>query len=153
VIPPLRTAATTAALRRTTHLFVFGGGRLASVPASDSLESVSSRGTWDADDPTSPERGPLVTGLVGRMAAFPLVLGSTAQPLRLIHSRLFHEVFTISSVFVTRIFHLFKGPKKGFARSPIEQLPQEIKDAGGTLPAECRHATLMPRQVPSIANR
>jgi hypothetical protein len=28
VISPLRTAATTAALRRITHLLVFGGGRL-----------------------------------------------------------------------------------------------------------------------------
>jgi hypothetical protein len=97
VIPPLRTAATTAALRRTTHLFVFGGGRLAisGVPASDSRQSVSSRGTGDADDPSSPERGPLVTDLVGKIAAFPLVLGSTAQPLRVlpfpIVSRIFHD--------------------------------------------------------------
>jgi hypothetical protein len=97
VIPPLRTAATTAALRRTTHLFVFGGGRLAmsGVPASDSLESVSSRGTWDADDRTSPARGPLVTDLVGKIAAFPLVLGSATQPLLVmpfpIISRIFHD--------------------------------------------------------------
>ena len=72
-------------------------------PASDSLESVSSRGAGDA--PTSHVRGPLVTDLVGKVAAFPLVLGSTAQPFRVIHSRLFHEIFTISSVFVTPFFH------------------------------------------------
>ena len=94
MIPPLRTAATTAALRRTTHRFVFGGGRLTSVPASDSLESVSSRGAWDADDRTSPERALLVTDLAGRTAAFPLVLGSTAHPSVMpfpIVSRIFHD--------------------------------------------------------------
>ena len=78
---------------------------MSGVPAGVSLESVSSRGTWGADNPTSPERGPLVTDLIGRIAVFPLVLGSTAQPFRVIHSRLFHEIFTISSVFVTPFFH------------------------------------------------
>jgi len=62
-------------------------------PASDSLESVSSRGAGDA--PTSHVRGPLVTDLVGKVAAFPLVLGSTAQPLPRdtspIVSRNFHD--------------------------------------------------------------
>jgi hypothetical protein len=120
VISPTRTAATTAALRRTTHRFVFGGGRLAmsGIPASDSLESVSSRGTGDADDPTSHGRGPLVTDLVGKIAAFRLVLGSTAQPLSAWrHSQSFHEVFTDSNAFVTQFFHFSEVLKKGFSCS------------------------------------
>jgi hypothetical protein len=64
-------------------------------PAGDSPESVSSRGTGDADDPTSPGRGPLVTDLVGKIAGFPLVLGSTTPALRVmpfpIVSRIFHD--------------------------------------------------------------
>jgi hypothetical protein len=68
---------------------------MSGVPASESLESVSSRGTGDADDPTSDGRGPLVTDLVGKIAAFPLVLGSTTPPLRVmpfpIVSRIFHD--------------------------------------------------------------
>jgi hypothetical protein len=60
---------------------------------------------------------------------------------------LFHGFFTISSAFVTPIFYFFKRPKKGFSRSAIGQLPQEIEDAGGALPAVSLYATLMPRQV------
>jgi hypothetical protein len=129
VISPLCTAATTAALRRTTHLFVFGGGRLAisGVPASDSRENVSSRGTWDADNPTSPERGPLVSDLIGRIAVFPLVLGSTAQPLRVmpfpIVSRIFHDFLRVCH---SNFFHFFEGRKKGFSRSAAGQLAEEI---------------------------
>jgi hypothetical protein len=122
VIPPLCNAATTAALRRTTHLFVFGGGRLArsGVPASVSPESVSSRGTWGADNPTSPERGPLVTDLLGRIAVFPLVLGSTAQPLRVmsfpIVSQIFHDFL--------RVCHLnfFISSKVAKKASPARRL-------------------------------
>jgi hypothetical protein len=55
---------------------------------------------------------------------------------------LFHGFFTISSAFVTPIFYFFKRPKKGFSRSAIEQLPQEIEDAGGTLP--CRESPCNP---------
>jgi hypothetical protein len=123
VIAPLRTAATTAALRRTTHLFVFGGGRLANVPASDSLVSVSSRDAWDADDPTSREVGPLVTDLIGKTAAFPLVLGSTAATLRVmpfpIVSRIFHDFQHVCHP----IFLFLRRSKKwGFSRWTVKQL-------------------------------
>lgn len=77
---------------------------MSGVPAGDSPESASSRGTEDADGPASHRRGPPVTDLVGKIAVVPLVPGSTAQPSRVSHSRSFHGFFTISSVFVTHFF-------------------------------------------------
>jgi hypothetical protein len=124
---------------------------MSGVPATDSLERVSSRGTGDADDPISHGRGPLVADLVGRIAAFPLVLGSTAQPSAWCHSRSFHEFFTISSVFVTPFFH-FLSRRKGFSRAAIKWLPEEINNAGRVLPAVSLYATLMPRLPHSAAN-
>jgi hypothetical protein len=118
VICPLRTAATTAALRRTTHLFVSGGGRrsMSGVLARDSPGHVSSPGRGDADDPTSQGRDVLVIDLAGRVAACPLVPGSTCQFLRAVHSRSFHGYFTISKVFVI-LFLFVKGPRTGLCHS------------------------------------
>ena len=91
---------------------------MSGVPASDSRESVSSRGTGDPDNSTSHERGPLVTNLVGEIAALRLVPGSTAQPLSAWrHSELFHEVFTDSNAFVTRFFAFSEVLKKAFSCS------------------------------------
>jgi hypothetical protein len=92
---------------------------MSGVPPSDSLESVSSRGPGGADDPTSAERSPLVTDLVREMAAFPLVLGSTAQPLRVMPfpmvSRIFHDFQSVCHPF----FHLFEVLEKA---SPARQI-------------------------------
>jgi hypothetical protein len=120
VIAPLRTAATTAALRRTTHLFVFGTGRLSmsgGVPARDSLESVSSRGVGDPDDPTPRDRGPLVTDLVGNIAAYPLVFASTCpipsrSAIRDHFTKLSRFPTCLSSIFFTPL-----GSKKGLCHS------------------------------------
>ena len=93
---------------------------MSGVSACDSRESASSRGTWDADNPTSPERGPLVTDLIGRIAVFPLVLGSTVQPLRVmpfpIVSRIFHDFLRVCH---PNFFISSKVAKKGVSRSAI----------------------------------
>jgi len=68
---------------------------MSAVLASDSPESVTSRGARYAGDPTSHGRGPLVTDPIGEIAALRLVPGSIAQPLSVapfpIISRSFHE--------------------------------------------------------------
>jgi hypothetical protein len=87
---------------------------MSGVPAGVSLERVSSRGTWGADNPTSPARGALVTDLIGRIAVFPLVLGSTDQPPP---RNAVPDRFTDFSRFLTRLsphfFHFFEGRKNG----------------------------------------
>ncbi len=83
VIPPLRTAVTTAALRRATHLLVIGGGRLSmiDIPINDSPESVFIGRHGDADSSPSPERTPPITGLDSRISVdFPI---PSAQSLRI----------------------------------------------------------------------
>ena len=100
---PLRTAATTAAFRRTTHLLVFGGGRpsVSCFLIRDSSEGVLIPLRGGINGPTSPVGGPSATGLVGRIAAFPLVSRSTGAIPFAQATPVFHVFLTISSVFVT----------------------------------------------------
>ena len=75
VTSPLRTAATTAALRRTTHLLVAGSGRpsMGDIRIGSSPESGST-GRWgEAEGPASLSRGPSVVDPSRQTASFPLL--------------------------------------------------------------------------------
>ena len=85
-----------------------------------------------------------MTDLVGKIAPFPLVLGSTAQPLRVmpfpIVSRIFHDF--------NRVCHLIfsislESKKRPLPCAGVERSPEEIEDGELALPA-VSHATLMP---------
>src|SRR5208282_2118628 len=95
---PLRTAATTAALRRTTHLLVAGGGRpsMGDVRFGSSPESGST-GRWgEAEGPVSLSRGPSVADPSRLTASFPLLSPrSTGSIPAASNSHLFHEFLTI----------------------------------------------------------
>src|SRR5689334_8357169 len=91
VIPPLRTAATTAALRRATHLLVFGSGScsIRRVPATDSPGGVFIRRRPAALGAASHQQDPPLTELAGKTTACPRPpwsttphFGSGAIPVR-----------------------------------------------------------------------
>src|SRR6516162_1798469 len=68
---PLRTAATTAALRRTTQRLVFGGGRSSLIGEASSGAGSSALLTGSRQDLGGPERpappsDPLLAGLVAQ---------------------------------------------------------------------------------------
>src|SRR5262249_49546805 len=109
--PPLRTAATTAALRRTTHLLVFGCGScsMSRVPPTDFPRGVFMRRrqaalgrAWAHQDPPEPE-------LVRTIAACSRVAGST--PTRFTTGPL--PSFTIFSRSWTRCHQLFSLLNRG----------------------------------------
>jgi len=96
VIPPLRTATTTAALRRTTHLLVFGCGScsISRVPPTDSPGGVLIRRRQAALGPAPLHQDPPIIELAGKTAAYSRSPCSTAPFLA-----------TRQFPFVSRSFH------------------------------------------------
>src|SRR5689334_11149403 len=68
---PARTAATTAALRRTTHRLVFGGGRSSLIAVACSSSCSTALVTGPRQDFRGPERAPARGDLLMARAAAP----------------------------------------------------------------------------------
>jgi len=121
LIAPLRTAPTTAAFRRITHLRVFAGGRpsVRDIRINSSSKRVSADRFGDVEGLTSNEPGPEVAGCPRNKVLFPLLLSrSTGASPAKTQFPLISRFFALSF----RVCHLFfKGIKK---LSPSRQVPR-----------------------------
>jgi hypothetical protein len=133
---PLRTAATTAAFRRTTHLLVFGCGRLrvSSIPLSDSSGGVFIGGHSGAEGSTSYLRDLPVTDLAGKIAPFPCFL---VLPPDLLHRHIIVRFTNFSRFLVglsTKFFLFFdeypKSVRRGQKRISTIRLSARSSHAG-----------------------
>ena len=117
VMPPLRMAASTAALRRITHLLVFGCGScsVSRVPPTDSLGRVFMGCRRAAPGAASQRQDPPETELAGKTAAcsrapcFMAPVLATAQFPFI--SRYLTLADMLSSTFSTRFLPVRSGPQ------------------------------------------
>src|SRR3954454_24700268 len=110
VIPPLRTAATTAALRRTTHLLVFGSGScsIRRVPATDSPGGVFIRRRPAALRAASHQQDPPLTELAGKTTACRRPPWSTTPHFSSGGNSVHFTIFSRSSARCHQFFLLFE---------------------------------------------
>jgi hypothetical protein len=109
VISPLLTAATTAALRRATHLLVVGGGSpsVGDPGIGNSLARVSTGQSGEAVERGSKGRDPLIVNSSRAIASVRLLPPrSTGLFLMQGNFRFFHDFLTILGVFVTNFFEM-----------------------------------------------
>lgn len=111
MIPPLRTAATTAALRRTTHLLVLGRGScsISRVAPSDSPRGVFIRRRQATLGPAPHLQDPPETELVGNTAACSRAHCSTGPMFRRRGNSVPFTIFSRSRAFCHQFFRLFEA--------------------------------------------